>query len=176
MAAAVADFRPANASDRKLTRDAGLALELEPTEDILAEASAWAHAQPTGTGDHAPPLLVGFAAETGALDRAVEKAARKGVDLMVANDVSEVGSGFGTDTNRVTVIVPGAAPEAWPRLSKLEVAHRLLDRMVSIRNGAAGAVGASSDASAGPQPAGDGRTPTPGAGSTSRSGRAEEES
>jgi phosphopantothenoylcysteine decarboxylase / phosphopantothenate---cysteine ligase len=162
MAAAVADFRPAHASARKLTRDAGLALELEPTEDILAEASAWAHAQPSSAGDHPRPLLVGFAAETGALDRAVEKAARKGVDLMVANDVSEPGSGFGTDTNRVTLIVPGEAPEPWPQLSKVEVAHRLLDRMANIRNGAGRAVGASSAASAGTR-------------STSRSGRAEED-
>ena len=50
-------------------------------------------------------VIVGFAAETGSLDRARDKAARKGVDLLVANDVAEAGSGFGTDTNRVTLVV-----------------------------------------------------------------------
>ena len=78
-------------------------------------------------------MLVGFAAETGSLERASDKAVRKGVDLLVANDVSEPGSGFGTDTNRVTLIAAGAPPEAWPQLTKLEVAHRLLDRVLAVR-------------------------------------------
>jgi len=136
MAAAVADFRPRSPADRKLTRDGSLSLDLEPTEDILAEASAWARSQ--GTNQRAgtsrrPPVLVGFAAETGSLERASEKASRKGVDLLVANDVSEPGSGFGTDTNRVTLIAVGSPPEVWPQLTKLEVAHRLLDRMLAVR-------------------------------------------
>jgi phosphopantothenoylcysteine decarboxylase/phosphopantothenate--cysteine ligase len=127
MAAAVADFRPAAASAAKLTRDAGLTLALEPTEDILAEAAAMAH------GRLRPrPVLVGFAAETGSLDRAAEKATRKRVDLLVANDVSESDSGFTVETNRVTVIAPGADPDAWPLLSKREVADRLLDRVVAL--------------------------------------------
>ena len=88
----------------------------------------------------ARPVLVGFAAETGSLARAPEKAARKRVDLLVANDVAEAGSGFGTDTNRVTLIAPGAAPEPWPLLAKSEVAHRLLDRVAAVR----AALGASS--------------------------------
>ncbi len=86
-------------------------------------------------GKSARPILVGFAAETGSLDRAPEKAARKGVDLLVANDVAEPGSGFGTDTNRVTIIAPGSPPEPWPQLTKIEVAHRLLDRIVGLRSG-----------------------------------------
>ncbi len=135
MAAAVADFRPRTAAIGKLTRDGALTLDLEPTEDILAEASAWARTHGTdqraGTSRR-PPVLVGFAAETGSLERAAEKAARKGVDLLVANDVSEPGSGFGTDTNRVALIAPGSAPEAWPQLTKLEVAHRLLDRVLAV--------------------------------------------
>ena len=70
-------------------------LELEPTEDILAEASAIAHARADAAGDPgARPVLVGFAAETGSLERAPEKAARKRVDLLVANDVAEPGSGL----------------------------------------------------------------------------------
>jgi len=131
MAAAVADFRPRRAADTKLGRAEGLTLELEPTEDILAEASAQAHAREAAGGRR--PILVGFAAETGSLDRAPEKAARKRVDLLVANDVSEPGSGFGTTTNRVTLITPGQPPEPWPQMTKVEVAHRLLDRITALR-------------------------------------------
>jgi len=127
MAAAVADFRPRSNSATKLTRDAGLTLELEPTDDILAAASALAHER---SGPR--PVIVGFAAETGSLDRVAGKAARKRVDLMVANDVTEDGSGFGTATNRVTMVAPGEAPEPWPLLSKREVADRLLDRVVAL--------------------------------------------
>lgn len=131
MAAAVADFRPRQAAGTKLGRADGLTLELEPTEDILAEASAWAHERAATRGSR--PVLVGFAAETGSLERAPEKAARKRVDLLVANDVSEPGSGFGTTTNRVTIITPGEAPQPWPQLTKAEVAERLLDRIVALR-------------------------------------------
>ena len=76
---------------------------------------------------------MGFAAETGSLERAPEKAARKGVDLLVANDVAEPGSGFGTETNRVTIIVPGQPPEPWPPATKSAVAHDLLDRLLHLR-------------------------------------------
>jgi len=133
MAAAVADFRPVARADAKLERADGLNLRLEPTSDILAEAAEQARAD--GAGPSARPVLVGFAAETGSLARAAEKAARKGVDLLVANDVAEPGSGFGTDTNRVTIIVPGAEPEPWPQLPKAEVAERLLDRVAALRAG-----------------------------------------
>jgi phosphopantothenoylcysteine decarboxylase / phosphopantothenate---cysteine ligase len=128
MAAAVADFRPRRSADTKIGRESRLTLELEPTEDILAEAAA------RGRRQARPPLLVGFAAETGSLERAPEKAARKGVDLLVANDVAEAGSGFGSPTNRVTLIAPGTPPEQWPLLSKREVADRLLDRLVALRS------------------------------------------
>lgn len=131
MAAAVADFRPRYAADAKLGRSDGLTLELAPTEDILAEASALAHARAEAGSPR--PVLVGFAAETGSLERAPEKAARKRVDLLVANDVSEPGSGFGTDTNRVTIIEPGSDPEPWPQMPKVKVAERLLDRVVALR-------------------------------------------
>jgi phosphopantothenoylcysteine decarboxylase/phosphopantothenate--cysteine ligase len=127
MAAAVADFRPLRPSTAKLARAEGLTLELEPTEDILLEAAEMAHARLRPR-----PVLVGFAAETGSLDRAPAKAARKRVDLLVANDVSEPGSGFAVDTNRVTIIEPGAAPEPWPPLTKREVADRLLDRVAAL--------------------------------------------
>ncbi|MBA2489148.1 MAG: bifunctional phosphopantothenoylcysteine decarboxylase/phosphopantothenate--cysteine ligase CoaBC [Chloroflexi bacterium] len=132
MAAAVADFRPRIASDTKLARAGGLTLELEPTDDILAAAVAEARAA------HQRIVIVGFAAETGSLVRASHKAVRKGVDMLVANDVSETGSGFSADTDRVTIIVPGRHPEAWPLMTKRQVAERLIDRIrtIAAENGA----------------------------------------
>jgi phosphopantothenoylcysteine decarboxylase / phosphopantothenate---cysteine ligase len=138
MAAAVADFTPRLQSDTKIARgDGGLTLELEPTADILAEAVSVSRMRSR------PPVIVGFAAETGSLERARDKATRKGVDLLVANDVSEDGSGFGTDTNRVTIVVPGQPDEPWPLLTKSEVASRLLDRVVALRDRQSAAQGAS---------------------------------
>jgi phosphopantothenoylcysteine decarboxylase/phosphopantothenate--cysteine ligase len=128
MAAAVADFRPRRASATKITRAKGLTLELEPTEDILAAVSA---AVRTAGTFARRPVLVGFAAETGSLDRTPDKLHRKGVDLLVANDVSEAGSGFGTDTNRVTILASGGGREELPLLSKREVAERILDRVAA---------------------------------------------
>jgi phosphopantothenoylcysteine decarboxylase/phosphopantothenate--cysteine ligase len=126
MAAAVADFRPRRVATTKLTRADGLTLELEPTEDILAGASAAVRA----SGAREPrPLLVGFAAETGSLERAGDKLRRKGLDLLVANDVAEPGSGFGTDTNRVTILAADGTEEAFPLLAKRAVAELILDRV-----------------------------------------------
>jgi phosphopantothenoylcysteine decarboxylase/phosphopantothenate--cysteine ligase len=135
MAAAVADFRPRRAADTKIGRRDGLTLELEPTDDILAAASARARSLPRR------PILVGFAAETGSLERAADKAARKGVDLLVANDVAAEESGFGSDTNAVTIIVPGGPSEEWPLLPKREVAERLLDRVLAVRGSTSGTHG-----------------------------------
>ncbi len=135
MAAAVADFRPVAPATAKLVRGGPLTLELEPTPDILAEVARIAHGldaegRPTRQALLPQPILIGFAAETGSLDRAADKLRRKGVDLLVANDVSEPGSGFGTDTNRVTLYAADGEPEAWPLVAKREVAERLLDRLV----------------------------------------------
>jgi phosphopantothenoylcysteine decarboxylase/phosphopantothenate--cysteine ligase len=128
MAAAVADFRPRTVAQGKIARDgSGLTLELEPTSDILAEAVTVARRSAKS------PVMVGFAAETGSLARARDKATRKGVDLLVANDIAETGSGFGTDTNRVTLVVPGGDDEQWPLMSKRQVADRLWDRVVAVR-------------------------------------------
>jgi phosphopantothenoylcysteine decarboxylase / phosphopantothenate---cysteine ligase len=144
MAAAVADFTPTTTSDRKISRADGLTLELSPTPDLLAEiardaagaASARAASGVASAGvasgsasGTAPPILVGFAAETGSLDRAAEKLRAKGVDLMVANDVSESGSGFGTETNRVTILDRGGTVDELPLMTKREVADRILDRV-----------------------------------------------
>lgn len=118
MAAAVADFRPARTADGKLARSDGPPeLDLEPNPDILA----------TVADREVRPFLVGFAAETGSLDRAVEKAKRKRVDLLVANDVSKPGSGFATDTNEVTIIGSDGTTDPWPIMDKTEVAARLWD-------------------------------------------------
>ncbi len=128
MAAAVADFRPRRPSASKLSRDGGLTIELEPTEDILAGAAATVRAP----GAREPrPILVGFAAETGSLGRAAAKLQRKRLDLLVANDVSEAGSGFGTDTNRVTILASDGPPQELPLLAKSAVAELLLDRVAT---------------------------------------------
>ncbi len=124
MAAAVADFRPADAIDGKLRRtDGPPTIDLEPTPDVLG-----------GIAGMSPrPFLVGFAAETGAFDKAIEKARRKGVDLLVANDVTAPGSGFGTETNQVTIVLPDGSTEPWSLMPKSEVAERLWDRIAELR-------------------------------------------
>jgi phosphopantothenoylcysteine decarboxylase/phosphopantothenate--cysteine ligase len=120
MSAAVADFRPKSAAVSKIPRADGLpAIELTDTPDILASV---VQRDPR-------PFTVGFAAETGGLDRAMEKARKKDVDLLVYNDVTEPGSGFGTDTNRVVIIGRSGETEELPLLAKTEVAERLLDRV-----------------------------------------------
>jgi phosphopantothenoylcysteine decarboxylase/phosphopantothenate--cysteine ligase len=126
MAAAVADFTPAKPEERKIARADGLTLELSPTPDLLAEVASLAGERRNGS---AAPILVGFAAETGGLERAPGKLAAKGIDFLVANDVSEAGSGFGTDTNRVTIFDRSGAGDELPMLSKREVADRILDRV-----------------------------------------------
>jgi len=151
MAAAVGDFRPARPAETKIPRAESLSLELEPTVDILAEVSRQVRGLETGgPGPEDPgggvarppakprPVLVGFAAETGSLDRAADKLRRKGLDLLVANDVAATGSGFGTDTNRVTILAAQGDPEVLPLLTKREVADRLLDlvaRRLDARDG-----------------------------------------
>jgi phosphopantothenoylcysteine decarboxylase / phosphopantothenate---cysteine ligase len=127
MAAAVADFRPVRPADHKLKKDTVLpALELERTTDIL-RAVAEVRAR-TGR----PACVVGFAAETGdLLANARRKLQEKRLSLVVANDVSRPDAGFGADTNRVTLIDSERA-EDLPRLSKAEVAERILDRVVAL--------------------------------------------
>jgi phosphopantothenoylcysteine decarboxylase/phosphopantothenate--cysteine ligase len=134
MAAAVADFRPASQADNKLARGDALTLQLEATPDLLAEIGRIARGiDSDGAATREPlrplPVLVGFAAETGSLERAEEKLRRKGLDLLVANDVAEPGSGFGTDTNRVSILAADGSREDLPLQSKRAVAERLLDRV-----------------------------------------------
>jgi len=124
MAAAVADFRPVRPAAKKLKKDAGPpAVELERTTDILAVVTA-ARARPA--------CVVGFAAETGDLLRnARRKLKEKRLSLIVANDVTQPGGGFGSDTNRV-MLIDAAGTEELPLLSKAEVAGRILDRVQAL--------------------------------------------
>jgi phosphopantothenoylcysteine decarboxylase/phosphopantothenate--cysteine ligase len=136
MAAAVADFRPVAATGSKLERGPGLTLQLEPTPDVLAQIARIvrgtdSNGDPTAQAVTPRPYLVGFAAETGSLDRAFDKLRRKGVDLLVANDVAEAGSGFGTETNRVSILAADGERDDLPLLSKRDVADRLLDRIAT---------------------------------------------
>lgn len=134
MAAAVADYTPAAPADAKLPRADGLRLDLVPTPDLVAEVARIARGlDSAGEETRRPlrpaPVIVGFAAETGSLDRVAQKLDRKGLDLIVANDVTEPGSGFATDTNRVTIFDRAGGRDAWPLISKRDVADRLLDRI-----------------------------------------------
>jgi phosphopantothenoylcysteine decarboxylase/phosphopantothenate--cysteine ligase len=125
MAAAVADFRPKVAVDTKLHKADGVPdLVLEATPDILAQL---------GRRRRAGQVLVGFAAETEALaERAVAKLAAKGVDLMVANDVSAPGVGFDHDTNAVTIFTADGSSASVALRSKDDVADAILDRVVAL--------------------------------------------
>ena len=124
MAAAVADFRPDRRGTSKLRRaDGPPDIGLEPTPDILAGVAAMADR----------PFLVGFAAETGSLEEAVAKAKRKAVDLLVANDVSKDGSGFGSETNEVTLVLRDGSTEPWELAAKSAVADRLWARIAELR-------------------------------------------
>jgi phosphopantothenoylcysteine decarboxylase/phosphopantothenate--cysteine ligase len=131
MAAAVADFRPARPESRKIRKEdleseEAPTLELVRNPDILAEIRA------------APGrrVVIGFAAESHDLvETARRKLARKGCDLLVANDISREGSGFDADTNTVVFVWPGGEIEELPALPKAEVAARLLDRVPKLRGG-----------------------------------------
>jgi phosphopantothenoylcysteine decarboxylase/phosphopantothenate--cysteine ligase len=101
-----------------------MSLELEPTSDILAELSRHKQSQ----------LIIGFAAETqNALENARKKLSSKSLDAIVVNDVSREGIGFGSDRNAVTIITPDEAIDV-PETTKWEVAQRVLDQVVKLRN------------------------------------------
>jgi phosphopantothenoylcysteine decarboxylase/phosphopantothenate--cysteine ligase len=125
MAAAVADYRPAEALAAKRPKDtATWTLELEPTTDVLSAL---------GERRREGQLLVGFAAETGdaGLDRAREKLARKGADLFVLNDVSRPDIGFDASDNEVT-LVAASGERSVAKAPKEEVAAAILDEVESL--------------------------------------------
>ncbi len=124
LAAAVADFRPDSRSETKLRRaDGPPTIKLAPTPDILKGVDRL----------HPRPFLVGFAAEVGSLAGAVEKAANKNVDLLVANDVAQPGSGFGTDTNEVTLVTSDGTTFGLPLMAKHDVADAIWDAVLEER-------------------------------------------
>ena len=122
-AAAVADWRVANATAEKWKKDAVTAprIELVENPDILASLAA--------PGNRRPHLVVGFAAETGdVVERARSKLGAKNCDWIVANDVAEGTDTFGSDDNRVHLVSPERT-ESWPRMAKIQVARRLAGRI-----------------------------------------------
>lgn len=123
MAAAVADFRPLTAAGGKIKKSAApLDLKLEATPDILSEVN----------GDF---IRVGFAAETADLiENAKKKLGGKNLDLIVANDVTAPGSGFGADTNKVTLLFKDGRAEDLPLMPKRAVAEKILDYLATRLN------------------------------------------
>ena len=121
MAAAVADYRPSTEAEQKIKKSAGdLSIDLTKTTDILE----------TARGNF---VKVGFSAESQNLvENAKVKVKSKGLDLMVANDITEPNSGFGADTNRVSLIDRELNVEDLPLLSKYDVSNRILDRVVRL--------------------------------------------
>ncbi|WP_375463695.1 bifunctional phosphopantothenoylcysteine decarboxylase/phosphopantothenate--cysteine ligase CoaBC [uncultured Methylobacterium sp.] len=126
-AAAVGDWRPENAQGAKIKKDGAAPppLALVENPDILATIAGLACGR--------PDLVVGFAAETDTvLDHAREKIARKGCDLIVANDVSAAGGVMGGTANTVHLIARDGTVETWPRLDKDEVGRRLVARFAAL--------------------------------------------
>ena len=125
-AAAVADYRPVETVSQKMKRSKEpLTIRLEPNPDILASVAA----------EKGSRLVVGFAAET---DRVAENARKKltakNADLIVANDVTAEGAGFDVDTNVVTLLSRDGRDLALPKMTKREVAERILDEVVRLRS------------------------------------------
>jgi phosphopantothenoylcysteine decarboxylase/phosphopantothenate--cysteine ligase len=122
--AAVSDYRPKSPALQKIKRSGPMTLELEPTADILSEISRNKQSQ----------LIIGFAAETqNALENARKKLASKSLDAIVVNDVSREGVGFDSDRNAVTIITQHEVVEV-PETTKWEVAQRVLDQVVRLRD------------------------------------------
>ena len=123
-AAAVADYKPVMQAEQKLKRTGPLTLELQPTEDILAEV-----VQRRRDG----MLVIGFAAETeNAIVHGRDKLLRKGADAIVLNDVSREGVGFDSDRNAVTFLTRQTAIDL-PEMSKRELADRILEEVITLR-------------------------------------------
>jgi phosphopantothenoylcysteine decarboxylase/phosphopantothenate--cysteine ligase len=125
MAAAVSDFRPATYQAQKVKKaDAPTQLELERTPDILATLSQRKLQQ----------TIVGFAAETQNLaDNARAKLAAKNCDLLVANDLTQPGSGFAADTNTVTLFTADGSSDTLGPALKTDLASQIIDRLAALR-------------------------------------------
>jgi len=128
LAAAVADYRPMQQSATKIKKSGNaLSISLEPTTDILADVAR----------NKAATIVVGFAAETDHVaENARKKLTAKNADLIVANDVTAEGAGFELDTNIVTLFSRDGRDLPLPKLTKKEVAHRILDEVLRLRTSA----------------------------------------
>lgn len=124
-AAAVADYRPKVTSNQKIKKkDDDLLLELERNPDILAQLGQ----------DKGSRLLIGFAAETNeVLENAAHKVAKKNLDMIVANDLTEPGAGFACDTNIVTLLFANGSTRKITQLSKDEVAREILGEIIKLK-------------------------------------------
>ena len=125
--AAVADYAPANAADNKIKKDGKetLTLELKKTPDILSDVSAH---RTNGL------LVVGFAAETtDVIGYAKSKLEKKGLDIVVANDITKAGAGFNTETNIATILTAAGDQIDLPLMPKSEMADKILDQIVKLR-------------------------------------------
>jgi phosphopantothenoylcysteine decarboxylase/phosphopantothenate--cysteine ligase len=127
MAAAVSDYKPINASQQKIKKDQGpFTLNLELNPDILAEL---------GRLKRKNQIIVGFSMETeNLIENSKKKLSQKNADLIVANDISKEGAGFGSDTNIVTIIGPFGIIKELPKMSKYDVANVILDTVISLKN------------------------------------------
>lgn len=125
MAAAPADFRPAQVLSAKMKKSGSApSLALAETPDVLKS---------TASRRKAGMIVVGFALETDDLEtNAQKKLVDKGLDFVVANSAREAGAGFGYDTNRVTIVARNSEPEALPLMSKRETAEAILDRVEAM--------------------------------------------
>ncbi len=127
-AAAVADYAPANAADAKIKKDCrdSMTLELSKNPDILAEVSS---------RRREGQLVIGFAAETNdVVEYAKAKMEKKGLDMVVANDITKSGAGFNTDTNIATIITKRGVETEFPLMPKRELADRILDEVLKLRD------------------------------------------
>jgi phosphopantothenoylcysteine decarboxylase/phosphopantothenate--cysteine ligase len=123
-AAAVADYRPACIADQKIKKDdSNLKIEMVRNPDILAELGR----------QKGNRILVGFAAETqDIIKNARDKLVKKGLDMIIANDLTVEGSGFGTDTNIVQIITANGEIKKYEKMGKIELAHIILDKIFCL--------------------------------------------
>lgn len=126
MAAAVADYRPVVTADRKIKRGKGpIELRLEPNPDIVKELSQ----------NKDGKVMIGFAAETEDLTaNAARKLREKNLDMIIANNVAEAGSGFDGDTNIATILDRTGVSQSLPLMSKDELADRIYDHYLALKN------------------------------------------
>jgi len=128
-AAAVANFRPAQRADEKITKcGEGLDLHLTPTPDIIAAVAE---------SDHRPSVVVGFAAETQDVEKnARQKLTEKNIDLIIANDLNAPGAGFGVDTNEVVILGREGSRQEVSRRPKIKIAEAILDEVERLLSAA----------------------------------------